>query len=50
VIYCLKTLMYHIMYDNQNHVSDGTISFREIELQLDTGIQVRGHAALLSRE
>jgi hypothetical protein len=38
------------MYDNQNHVFEGTISFREVELQSDTGIQVRGHVALLSRE
>jgi len=42
--------MYLIMYDNQNHVSDGTISFREIEFQSDTEIQLQGHAALLSRE
>ena len=44
------TLMCHIMNDNHNHVCDGTISFREIELQSHTGIQVQGHAALLSRE
>jgi len=42
--------MYHIIYDNQNRVSVGTISFREIELQSDTGIQVWGHVALLRRE